>query len=307
MPSCVHSQPYSHAKHFLLSVGGARWKEMNLVMFTVFIDDSGTDPNQDVAIAAALVIPSARLVALEREWNKIRAGLHFDFFHSSACAFKNPKTEFADWDDKHIRALFVRVRHLTKKYGIQAISFAVCKGDYDEAMPIEMRDQGGRNHYTWAIREVLNLLDNWAFWGKVSNPFEYLIDWVDPKSERLRRNEIEMVFAQKESDFPGRFEGHYEFKKSRDFPGLQCADLLAWSCYQIALDAFNQKTPHPLGNEAFYDFERHRFNWLFAMTMTKSQLSNWVSEQMSNPTLNHQRDEWAKRYREQKKLAKVSA
>jgi len=305
MPSCVQSQ-YSPAKHFLLSIGGARWKEINLVMFTVFVDDSGTDPKQAVAIASALVIPSRRIEALEKEWEELKDKKGFVCFHSSPCASKNPKEEFANWSDKDVRSLFVRVRQLTKKYGVKAISYGVHRSDYDAVLPQQMRDEGGQNHYTWAIRVVLDELDKWAFREREADPFEYLIDWVDPKAEKLRKEEIEMVFARKESVFPGRYEGHYEFKKSCDFAGLQCADLLAWSCYQISLDAFTQKVPHPLASAAFYDFENHRPGWLMAVTQTKEQLTKWAAEQMEDTEASRNHREWLNRYRLSKVKQRVA-
>jgi hypothetical protein len=269
-------------------------------MFTVFIDDSGTDPKQAVAIASALVIPSRRLVALEKEWDKLKSEKGFDCFHSSICASKNPNKEFANWKDEEVRSLFIRVRKITKKYGIKAISYAVNRSDYDAVLPQQMRDEGGQNHYTWAIRIVLDELDKWAFKQLEGDPFEYLIDWVDPKAEKLRKEEIEMVMAQKESVFPGRYDGHYQFKKSCDFAGLQCADLLAWCCYQIALDAFTQKVPPALAKAAFYDFERHRPEWLMAITQTKEQLTKWASEQMSDTESSRSHREWLDRYRKSK-------
>ncbi len=36
---------------YLLSIRGLRWKEVLLAAFNVYIDDSGTDPKQKVAIA----------------------------------------------------------------------------------------------------------------------------------------------------------------------------------------------------------------------------------------------------------------
>jgi hypothetical protein len=47
------------------------WK-VHLAMFTIYLDDSGTDPSQPVAIASALIIPAPRIIALEREWYKLR-------------------------------------------------------------------------------------------------------------------------------------------------------------------------------------------------------------------------------------------
>jgi len=53
----------------LVSARGTRWKKVHLAMFTVYVDDSGTDPNQAVAIASAWVIPGPQIIRLESEWD----------------------------------------------------------------------------------------------------------------------------------------------------------------------------------------------------------------------------------------------
>lgn len=50
---CATRAEYSRTKHLLLSARGARWKEVYVVGFTAFIDDSGTAPSQRVASATA--------------------------------------------------------------------------------------------------------------------------------------------------------------------------------------------------------------------------------------------------------------
>lgn len=272
-------------------------------MFTVFIDDSGTDPNQKVAIASALVIPSDSLIALEEDWNRLKARREFKCFHASTCVAGNTKEGFGGWGKCRIKRLVAGVRHLTKKYGVKIISYAVNKSDYDEVMPSEMKAVGGQYHYTWAIRYVIDQLDNWALDVGYKEPFLYLFDWMDPQADREERDEVDAVMAQKESDSPGRYQGHYDFKKRCDFPGLQCADLAAWSCYQMALFAFRNKPMNPIASKTFWNFHKFKRSkeWLFAVTQNRYQLEKWAKEQMSDPELNRIRREWLERHRLRKK------
>jgi hypothetical protein len=96
-------------------------------MFTVFIDDSGTDPNQAVAIASAIIIPSERLLALEEEWNRFKGKRGFNRFHTSACVYRNVAEGFGNWSIAQIERTVGGVRFLIKRYGAQIISFAVKK------------------------------------------------------------------------------------------------------------------------------------------------------------------------------------
>src|SRR5271163_1372267 len=77
--------------HMLVSLWGRRWRKVQLIMFALFVDDSGTDPSQHVAIATALVIPAIQIVRLEDEWEKFRKKESFKCFHTSELVTRNPK------------------------------------------------------------------------------------------------------------------------------------------------------------------------------------------------------------------------
>jgi len=146
-------------------------------MFTVYIDDSGTDPNQPMAIASALIIPAARVVALDKEWEKLTKKEGFTEFHTSECVWLNEDSEFAKWDAHKQKRVISRVRQIGKKFGVQAMSLAITKADYNELVPDWLRELAGKYHYTWAIRNMLDMLDRWAAEHRVRVPFEYIYAW----------------------------------------------------------------------------------------------------------------------------------
>lgn len=101
--------------------------------FTSFVDDSGTAPNQEIAIATALLIPAERIVELELEWDKLKEKEGFKCFHMA---------EFADsvnWEEENHARLYHSVREITKKYGVKTISFTVVKKEYGETVPPDLR------------------------------------------------------------------------------------------------------------------------------------------------------------------------
>jgi Protein of unknown function (DUF3800) len=288
-------QPYSAANHFLLSIGCSKKREFNLVMFTVYIDDSGTSTTQPVAVASAIIIPSKQIAALESVWTKFAARHGFTEFHTSECVARNPKKEFANWDDAKVQSVIAKIRGIAKKFGIKAFSVGVHKADYDHVIPAEIIAVGGNLHYTWAVRHLIRLLDLWAVEREVNIPFEYVFDWIDPKSGKLEKAEIETVMAQDDSIHPGRYEGHYSFRKRVGFAGLQCADLLAWSCYQFALHKFKGVPLLPIAKESFTDFERPfplDKEWLTALTVTRPNLKEWVERESNDPVSQARRAAW---------------
>jgi hypothetical protein len=210
-------------------------------MFTVYVDDSGTSPSQKVAVATALIIPAKQIAAMEREWAKLRATEHFSCFHMSEFVARNPKTDFASWDDVKQQRVFDRVRQITRKYGIQGFSFSVNKQDYDEIVVGDWRAVFGRHHYTWALRHALSFADEWR--SKLNTPpLEYVFDWMGkPTDPRRREVEAMMELAESLALEDGKKEGefaNYSFRHLKDNAGLQSVDMIGWISYQIGLRNF---------------------------------------------------------------------
>jgi hypothetical protein len=284
------SQTLSAAKHFLLSAYGGKWKEVTLAMFTVYVDDSGTSPSQRIAVASALIIPARRIEALESEWGNLRRKYGFTDLHASECA--------AGWDDEKVYSVFARTCAISKKYGLKAMSYALKKADYDEALSEEWKRTGGRYHYTWAVRWLIRQLEKWHANHDFSSPFEFVFDW--PESNKSKE-EIERVMAQEESANPGRYQDHYVFRHREQLAGLQGVDLLAWSCFQGARKVF-EGTPinaFAKANLSFYLRHPQIARWIEIYTdENKQSLLRTLREDQSDSRSNEQRQRWLKEYAE---------
>jgi hypothetical protein len=240
-------------------------------MFTAYIDDSGTAPEQKVAMATALVIPAHRIIRLESEWNTFIEKWGIKDFHTSECAVANPKSDYAGWDEAKIKAIFKRVRQIITKYGVRSYSLSVHKSDYEALVPVESRPMFGHHHYTYAIHNLLAFLDTWACRNGVEHPLEFVFDWEEPNSPQ--RLEIEDSLARSEVVRPGRFAGHSSFRKRKEVPGLQCVDLIGWTCYRFGLSAHRGPPLTELQSECWQDFSNYRKgDWLTAIGQTPQQI-----------------------------------
>lgn len=278
---------YSSMEHYLLSVLGARWKKVRLAMITVFIDDSGTDPSQKVAIASCLIIESRRIVAIDKEMTDLaeREGFlnrdGFPSFHTSECVAGNSKGAFVGWSEEKKQRVCAGVRKIAMKHGVNACSVAINKDVYDQVLPVDSRRKGQKFHYTWAVGYLLNILDQWAAAQKVQMPFEYVFDWMGKDKRNPAKKEIEAVMAEAEEHKPGFYAGQYAFKCRERVPALQCADILAWTCYSFALWKLLEVPLKPIAAEGFADFSEyspHGGNWLLAMIQTREQLADWAKK-----------------------------
>jgi hypothetical protein len=262
-------------------------------MVNVYIDDSGTAPDQRIAIASALIVPASRIRLLENEWSNFREKYEIgeDGFHSSECASRNHKSEYAEWDEEKVTKAFNRVSTITMKYALGAFSFAVKKSDYDDLMPKKWKDVSGYFHYTWAIKHLLKLLRNWDEATDPSRLVEYFFDWQEGEPKR----EIEKMMAMEESVRPGKYEGHYSFRKRKEIPALQCTDLLAWTSLSRSR-LFYENTPmNEHAERVRAKFTAHRRqSWLIGGTVSRGDLAESISRHLVDTLPEDQKQEWHK-------------
>lgn len=247
-------------------------------VITVYIDDSGTAPNQQIAIASALVVESKRIASLDQEFSILAQEEGFSYFHTAECAAGNSKSAFAGWDCERKRRVCSRVRQIAMKYGVNACSIAIERNAYDEIVPAAIRSEGGRFHYTWAVGYLIEMLDHWAAAAKTGVPLEYVFDWMDDKAQKDAKAEIVTVMARAEDRRPGFYKGHYSFARCKETRALQCADILAWTCYQQALFALVHTPLKGIAQEGFAEFGSYYGGiWLSAIVQTREQLKQWVA------------------------------
>jgi hypothetical protein len=260
-------------------------------------------PASALLYARPLVVPCKRLNALEREWENLKAREGFTEFHSAECLARNSKSEYANWDEHKVKRVFSRVAQITTKYGSVAVSWAVKKSHYDEVIPEEWRRVGGRFHYTWAVRRVLYMIrDSHPIIGSMAS-LEYCFDWID---DRVTREEIERVMAQEDSAHPGEYEGRYSFRKRKELPALQCADLLAWSCLQVGRWLFESTPINPVAQSAIGHFGRVRKGeWLRMVTNTRQQLEEIVATNVVDVNSEEARRAWHRKYEARRATARA--
>lgn len=282
-------------------------------MFTVHIDDSGSDPKQLVANATALIIPGRRIPALQIEWDNLKGKYGFSCFHMSEFSARNGEHEpnFAAWDEDTRNKVFERVRSICKKYGVLPMSKTVYKKDYDEVVPEIIRKRAGMFHYTWAIRSLITRLRLWRREFSPDHPLEYMFDYMGEAKRNQRRKEIEDLMDQAEDAASRRGESgeftNWGFRRRCDIPGLQCVDVIAWAIYQHGLLAFTRKPPHADAVTTWNDFSKYRGGrWGFDTTVTRDNLQKWVDAELEDGASLKAFDEWEgrKKIRDEVKRAK---
>jgi len=249
-------------------------------MFNFYIDDSGTDPNQKVAVAAGVVIPTSKLKRLEEEWNCFLGKYEIEYFHTSACLARD--AQFAAWNDDKVQSAFDRVQQLTFKYAVKAYCIAINKDVQEKIIPKHMRDAMGKGPFIAALSSLLGLSYDFAFSRSV--PMEYIFESTNNK--RLKRDIDEAMEYSETRGYGTHFSEHYTFRYNKESPGLQMADFYAWHAYQLACMHHYFKPCHNLAMKTIGHFAKRSAPepekaWSTMQTQNAEAARKWV-EQRSN-------------------------
>lgn len=281
-------------------------------MFSLYLDDIGTRSTHKVAVATALIIPSARVPALESEWNTLRAKEGFDCFHASVCNAGSKSTdeesEFRDWKEEKIDRVFERTRQISKKYGIHAISSAINKKYYDEEIPADYKKYMGRYHYTWCLSYAIAMAEKWRLFSpqRSKHPFEFIFSWMD-ENDNPAKSEVEDVMryserATSELGQAGDYE-HYAFRRPSEIPALQLVDGIAWACNRYALRKIHEKDIPVRAEQSWKYFggDSGPDGWLLAFHANREQLRKYVQKEQADGRMLARFHRWEQEDREKAK------
>ncbi len=272
---CAASQhAYSRIYHMLVSAYAGRWADRYLGMFTIYIDDSGTAPEQRMAVASGIIFPALRIRHFESEWNAFLLKEGISEFHTSECLAHNQHSEFAGWDDERVRRVFARVRQITFKYSVKGFCIGIHKKDYDEVLTADMKEAVGESHYTWAVSSLIGLAEDWATARGL--PIEYVFD---NEGKPVKREIISAMEFIDEVLYPGRFTGHWSFRKRIDVPALQAVDLFAWTCFQQFRHVRFGDPIHSLAKESNLAYEKaQNGEWRVVQSLHRQGIEDWVTK-----------------------------
>jgi hypothetical protein len=199
-----------------------------IAMFQAYFDDSGTNADSEIAVAACYISTNRGWDEFTAEWDEARWQEGFEAFHMAE--FVAPREHnhqpFCKWDDTkkdHVYGRLAKIINDNKRIGIAS---AVPKRAYD-SVPERIRNYHGREHYTFAVRMCLLRIAAWRESSGISLPMQYVFDWEMGR----KRKEIENIWNNMHESWEKRFgiepEG-YSFQRRHQFKPLQSADILAW-------------------------------------------------------------------------------
>jgi hypothetical protein len=229
----ISGQEYCAYHHYSGELRGSA-KDCLIAMFSAYFDDSGTDGNSDIAIAACYVSTKRGWDEFVEAWDRARWEEGFEAFHMAHFVAKRDQghNPFCDWDNAkkdHVYARLARIINENKRIGI---SVAIPKQLWDQSSEW-IKQRYGREHYTFAVRMCMMHIREWRERSMISLPIRYVFDWE--MNNTPKRNEItkllDVIAAPHNAEVAqmlGVEPRGYSFEHKEEFKPLQAADILAW-------------------------------------------------------------------------------
>ncbi|HUY12755.1 MAG TPA: DUF3800 domain-containing protein [Terriglobia bacterium] len=205
-----------------------------IFMFRVYFDDSGTDANSDITVAACYVSTKRGWDEFVTEWDRARWQEGFDSFHMAefTAPSEHQHKPYCDWDEvkkNHVYERLAKIINQNKRIGI---AVAVPKENWNRT-PERIRLHFGTEHYTFAVRLCMMQIAKWRKKSLISLPIQYVFDWEMNTSRK--RKEIDTIFEifsnpahEHLAEVYGVEPEGYSFQRKENFKPLQAADILAW-------------------------------------------------------------------------------
>jgi len=272
-------------------------------MFTVYVDDSGTNNNARVVTGAVCVSSVQRWKAFERKWKKIAVSTGFKHFHMTEFAGCRPdkfcrdcingKKSVADhpwrtWTEKKRERILASLAETVNRHVDMGFGIAVTKQDYDDLVlnaPLKtlVGDAVGKKHHTFTIQLCGGAIRNWRLDIKLKSPMKYIFDTTD---DLIQRSEIAAMFIKSATDTTEPLEHGfsptgYAFESRKDTVQLLSADMLAWASAKARVsELFNTQRLDGLSKEAkiviktFVDGKK-----LTIANINRKQLETWANKE----------------------------
>lgn len=254
--------PYSSFEHLVLSVCSNRGKGWRFVMVnsqTVYVDGSGTEPNQKIASAAFCVATVDRWQQFLKAWNKIadREGFKLEHFHMTEFAACRPthicpqcehghttarEHPWQRWSDQKRESVLRRMAKALVTHVEFGVGHCYTKADYDEHVRNSPARQVvnapiGDERITFAVQQCGG---SFAKWRADNNRKDRLKFVFDSSSKKEKKEIAEIFFAAINGErIVGGVEQWFDpeegvaYENRKVTHQLLSADMLAWTIATI--------------------------------------------------------------------------
>jgi hypothetical protein len=197
--------------------------------FELYCDDSGTDGNSPIAVAACYIASKDQWDQFVRNWDDVLHDEEFAYMHMAEFVAKPDAGHkpFCYWDNTKKDRVYRKLASIINTRVRKGFGIAIPKAAFDSAAPKHFRDHYAKDHYTYAVMCCIGMIADWRAQYGVTPPIQYIFDQGSPQEQISAVWTLigkEPHYAQKYGLAPNG----YGFRDMKSFKPLQAADILAW-------------------------------------------------------------------------------
>jgi len=200
-------------------------------MITAYFDDSGTNPESDVAAVGGYLASTQQWTRFIPRWKQLLKDFDVKQMHRTDLETWNGEfTENRGWGPTRRNKFVGKAQGIIKRHTYIAVGSAVIKKDFEEVLPLPVRKFFG-GAYGWCAHECLLRASIWCEKAKHGEP----IKWVFEKGTE-GSGQIGFYF-QKCAEIPEVSKlmrvqhGGWSFQ-NKDVLPLQAADVVAYEIFK---------------------------------------------------------------------------
>lgn len=210
-------------------------------MFKLYCDDSGTDADSNIAVAGCCIATVEQWDEFRRNWNAVNQRENFGVFHMADFVAKWGQFSQTEWRNQEKRDRTMRaLLGMIKTRATFMISTAVVKSAYDEVVTGRLRQRMGKNHYTFAVRHCVALVDKWRAQHGYTEPLQYVFDRMGKGRGDIDETVFKPALLGGDAAIQryGIVKGGWSFQDKSVVIQLQAADIWAWENLRYASRTF---------------------------------------------------------------------
>lgn len=214
---------------------GADGKDWLLAMYEMYTDDSGTHAGHPLAIAACYISTKRGWDQFVHEYDSIRVSEGFDDFHMVDFAAK-PEYQvepYCHWDGEKKKRVYRRIVKALNNNKRTGLGVGIPKDVFDKEvpkLPEPLKRKCGKNHYAFAVRILMTMVQRWRLESGITLPMKYFFDRMGKGKGEIMSiwEDIEDHEWDDALRKIGMEPKGYGFEDRKEFQPLQMADILAW-------------------------------------------------------------------------------
>lgn len=229
--------------------------------FSLYCDDSGTDASSEIAVAGCCIATVEQWQEFTRNWAEINAREHFGTFHMADFVAKRQQFAGIEWQEQRKRdRTMSALLGIVKTRAAFLISTAVVKSAYDEVVPNSVRQRMGNNHYTFAVRHCVALVEQWRARHGYTEPLQYVFDRMSKGSGDINDTVFNIALTGGAAAVQryGIAKDGWSFQDKSIVVPLQAADIWAWENFRYASRTFFAPVDKRAPIRASYRFLRQK-------------------------------------------------